>query len=238
MGPAAAQAGSRGDDALSSRIVRLVNLARGGDREAFGLLYEHYRGLVYRFLYHRVAAHHLAEDFTSETFFRALRSLSGFQWQGRDFGAWLVTIARNLVTDHLQAARTRLEHSSDDLTGHDTAAPGPEDDVLTRFTYEALLSGMGKLEPRQQECLVLRFLQEWSIAETRRSPRAVRGCDQTAAATGGPRPRQVPTGGDSLSIAHRAREPGYCWSRRFSAFTQSLVAVSTRLSRECFSPRA
>ena len=154
------------DDPEGSRMVGLVDLARTGDTEAFGMLYDHYNGTVYRFLYYRVGSHALAEDLTSETFFRALRSMSGFKWQGRDFGAWLVTIARNLVADHFKAGRTRLEMATDDLSDHDTATPGPEDDVLASLTNEALLHGLRKLAAEQQECLVLRFLQGMSIAET------------------------------------------------------------------------
>ncbi|MDQ4085053.1 MAG: RNA polymerase subunit sigma-24, partial [Actinomycetota bacterium] len=42
------------DDPEAGRLVGLVDLARGGDSEAFGLLYDHYNGTVYRFLYYRV----------------------------------------------------------------------------------------------------------------------------------------------------------------------------------------
>jgi RNA polymerase sigma-70 factor (ECF subfamily) len=154
------------DDPDTTRLMALVDLARAGDCEAFGLLYDHYQGAVYRFLYYRVGSHALAEDLTSETFFRALRSMSGFKWQGRDFGAWLITIARNLVADHYKAGRTRLEMTTDDLSDHDTATAGPEDDVLATLTNEALLDSLRQLAQEQQECLVLRFLQGMSIAET------------------------------------------------------------------------
>jgi len=154
------------DDPEASRMMGLVDLARSGDTEAFGLLYDHYNGTVYRFLYYRVGSHALAEDLTSETFFRALRSMSSFKWQGRDFGAWLVTIARNLVADHYKAGRTRLEMATDDLSDHDTTTPSPEDDVLASLTNEALLCGLRQLAAEQQECLVLRFLQGMTIAET------------------------------------------------------------------------
>ena len=38
--------------------------------------------------------------------------MSTFRWQGKDFGAWLVTIARNLVADHFKSGRYRLEIES------------------------------------------------------------------------------------------------------------------------------
>ncbi len=154
------------DEAEGSRLIALVELARGGDSEAFGQLYDHYNASVYRFLYYRVGSVQLAEDLTAETFFRALRSMSSFRWQGKDFGAWLMTIARNLTTDHFKAGRTRLESTTEDMSTLDTTTDGPEGAVLTSLTNEALLSALAELPTEQRECLVMRFLQGLSIAET------------------------------------------------------------------------
>jgi RNA polymerase sigma-70 factor, ECF subfamily len=148
------------------RLIALVELARKGDTEAFGLLYDHYNGAVYRFLYYRTRSQALAEDLTSETFFRALRSMTGFRWQGKDFGAWLMTIARNLATDHFKAGRTRLELTTEDMGLHDDAADGPESEVLAGLTNEILLQCLAKLPDEQRDCVVMRFLQGMSIAET------------------------------------------------------------------------
>jgi RNA polymerase sigma-70 factor (ECF subfamily) len=157
---------SEADEAEGNRLIALVELARKGDTEAFGMLYDHYQGSVYRFLYYRVGSQALAEDLTSETFFRALRSMSSFRWQGKDFGAWLMTIARNLTTDHYKAGRTRLEMTTEDMSPHDSATEGPENAVLASLTNEALLEALRKLPAEQQECLIMRFLQGLSIAET------------------------------------------------------------------------
>ncbi|MPZ93930.1 MAG: sigma-70 family RNA polymerase sigma factor [Propionibacteriales bacterium] len=153
-------------DPETERLVALVDLARAGDSEAFGQLYDHYVSSVYRFLYYRVGSHALAEDLTSETFFRALRSMASFKWQGRDFGAWLMTIGRNLVADHYKSGRQRLEITTDDMGDHDLAQAGPEDDVIAGLTNEVLLGGLRELAQEQQDCLVLRFLQGMSISET------------------------------------------------------------------------
>ncbi len=159
-------ASSEEDEAERSRLIALVELARKGDTEAFGLLYDHYQPSVYRFLFYRTRSGTLAEDLTSETFFRALRSMNGFRWQGKDFGAWLMTIARNLATDHFKAGRTRLELTTEDMGLHDDATEGPESTVLAGLTNELLLRALTELPPEQRDCLVMRFLQGMSIAET------------------------------------------------------------------------
>ncbi len=157
---------SEEDEAERTRLIALVELARAGDTEAFGLLYDHYQPSVYRFLYYRTRSVALAEDLTSETFFRALRNMNSFRWQGRDLGAWLMTIARNLTTDHFKAGRTRLELTTEDMTLHDDATDGPEDAVLEGITNEILLSALTELPTEQRECIIMRFLQGMSIAET------------------------------------------------------------------------
>jgi RNA polymerase sigma-70 factor (ECF subfamily) len=159
-------ASSEEDEADRTRLIALVELARKGDSEAFGLLYDHYQSSVYRFLFYRTRSSTLAEDLTSETFFRALRSMNNFRWQGKDFGAWLMTIARNLATDHFKAGRTRLEMTTEDMGLHDDATEGPESMVLAGLTNEILLKALTELPPEQRDCLVMRFLQGMSIAET------------------------------------------------------------------------
>jgi RNA polymerase sigma-70 factor (ECF subfamily) len=159
-------ASSEEDEADRERLIGLVELARTGDKEAFGLLFDHYHPSVYRFVYYRTRSQTLAEDLASETFFRALRSMNNFRWQGKDFGAWLMTIARNLTTDHFKAGRTRLEQTTEDMGVHDATAEGPETSVMASLTNESLLVSLQQLPKEQQECLIMRFLQGMSIAET------------------------------------------------------------------------
>ena len=92
--------------------------------------------------------------------------MNNFRWQGKDFGAWLMTIARNLTTDHFKAGRTRLEQTTEDMSRHDATTEGPETAVLESLTNEILMDALRKLPAEQQDCLVMRFLQGMSIAET------------------------------------------------------------------------
>jgi RNA polymerase sigma-70 factor (ECF subfamily) len=154
------------DNAEQQRMAALLTLAQQGDGEAFGQIYDAYVGQVYRYLYYRVGSQALAEDLTSETFLRALRRIDSFTWQGRDICAWFITIARNLVTDHYKSSRFRLEVSTADMLDADRADDGIEQEVLDNLDNQALLAAVRQLKPEQQECVVLRFLQGLSVAET------------------------------------------------------------------------
>jgi RNA polymerase sigma-70 factor (ECF subfamily) len=154
----------------ASVVWALVERAQAGESEAFGLIYDRYVDTVFRFVYFRVGNRQLAEDLTSDTFLRALKRIGSFTWQGRDLGAWLVTIARNLVADHFKSGRYRLEVTTGDVLDADREDRGPEGSpesaVVDHITNVALLTAVKQLNPEQQECIVLRFLQGFSVAET------------------------------------------------------------------------
>ena len=164
---------SDGDQVDGDEVADLVARAQDGDPSAFGEIYDRYSETVYRYIYFRVNNAQLAEDLASETFLRALRRISSFSWQGRAFGAWLVTIARNLVVDHFKSGRYRLEIVKPDVLGSDAAetdpATSPETAALEKLTNATLLTAVKKLNPDQQECIVLRFLQGFTVAETART---------------------------------------------------------------------
>lgn len=153
-------------DADHAETWALVTAAQRGDGEAFGKLYDRYVDSVFRFIYYRVNDRALAEDFTSETFLRALRRISAINYQGRDIGAWFTTIARNIVFDHSKSARFRLELSTGDVIEGDEREASTETAVLSHLTNQRLMEAVNTLNEEQKECIVLRFLNGFSVAET------------------------------------------------------------------------
>ena len=106
-----------------------------------------------------------AEDVTSETFLRALRSIGSVSYQGRDVGAWFVTIARNIVFDHVKSSRYRLEVTTAELQDNREESGGPEQEVMTEATNAELLRCVSQLGDDQRECIVLRFIEGKSVSE-------------------------------------------------------------------------
>ncbi len=163
---ALADAADAAVEAMNADVVDLVALAQAGDATAFGSLYDRYVDLVYRYVHFRVSNTALAEDLVGETFLRALRRITTFTWQGKDFGAWLVTIARNLIADHFKSSRYKLEVATADMVDADRATEGPEATVLDMITNMTLLEAVKLLGAEQQECIVLRFFNGFSVTET------------------------------------------------------------------------
>ena len=143
----------------------LVHAAQQGNTAAFGALYDRYVDMVFRFVLYRVGDRQLAEDLTSETFLRALRRIASVAYQGKDVGAWFVTIARNLVLDHVKSSRYRLEITTSEFRDSDST-DDPEAEVVAGAVNAALLECVSQLGEDQRECIGLRFLQGLSVAET------------------------------------------------------------------------
>ncbi len=76
----------------------LVSSARGGNRAAFGLLYDRYARMVHGILLSRVPPPEV-DDLVQEVFLAALRQLHALRDVAR-FGAWLAVITRNRANDY------------------------------------------------------------------------------------------------------------------------------------------
>lgn len=150
----------------SERAVALVRHAQQGNAEAFGEIYQAYHDTVFRYIYYRVSTRALAEDLTSETFVRALRSIGNFTWRGRDFGAWLVTIARNLIADHFKSSRHRLEVTTGEMLDPGDVEPDVGGVIVALAASEAVREAVQRLIPSQRHCIQLRFFHHLTVAET------------------------------------------------------------------------
>jgi RNA polymerase sigma-70 factor (ECF subfamily) len=143
----------------------LVARARGGDVDAFAELYRLSLPIVYANLFGRCGDAALAEDLTSDTFLRAMRSIGRFEGAWPDFLAWIMRIGRNLFLDHVKSGRVRWEVVVDEAPV--TLATGDtEHEALMRVEGTRLRAALARLTPDQQEVVHLRFLDDLSIAET------------------------------------------------------------------------
>jgi len=162
-------AGARRADGLAvgdPQVVAWVRRAREGSGHAFAQLYDAYVDQVYSYVYHRTGHRQTAEDLVSDVFLRALRSISDFRWRGVDFGAWLVTIARNRVNDHFKSARFRLEATVQEVFDRPSHEGGPEDAAVAGDLQTRVRAAMADLTDEQGEVLYLRFIQHLDVAET------------------------------------------------------------------------
>ena len=130
-----------------AEAIDLVTAARGGDRVAFGRLYERYGRMVHGVLLARVPRGQV-EDLVQDVFLSALKRLETLRDPAR-FGGWLAMIARNRATDFHRRARETVE-LTDQLAG-----PEPGDDAEAL----AVLATLRTLPEAYRETLVLRLVE-------------------------------------------------------------------------------
>ncbi len=118
----------------------------------FARVYSEHVWPIYGFLAYRLGHRELAEDLTQGTFERALRAWSRFDPRRASERTWLLTIARNLLTDHHRRERLRGADELDELRA--PAVPGPEEQL---GASPELLEALGSLGERDREILALRY---------------------------------------------------------------------------------
>lgn len=151
-----------------TEVAEMVDEAGAGDAWAFGLIYDRYVDMVFRFLYFQVGNRQLAEDLTTDTFLRALKRIGSRTRGDGDPGAWLLTIARSLVADHVRSGRYRWQSTAADALGFDPPEPEAAADPTAAPDHatDALLAALRHLEPAERECLVLRLVLGSTVAGT------------------------------------------------------------------------
>ena len=138
----------------------LIKKCQADDMDSFGLLYDEYIEKIFNFVYHRVGSKELAEDLTSQTFFKALKNINSFD--GEYFSAWIFRIARNTVIDHYRTHKT-----SEDLENFPdlTAFKDLEKEVDDKKTLEEVKKFLKTLKPEQEEIIIMRIWDQLSYKE-------------------------------------------------------------------------
>jgi RNA polymerase sigma-70 factor (ECF subfamily) len=132
------------------------------DPDGFGELYDWYFPRIYRFVFSRVRDQTAAEDVTSEVFFKALKNIKRYEYNG-SFSSWLYQIALNAVTDHYRARRGDV-----DLEAASTVAqPGPTtaEEVVRRDLSRRIWDRVDRLPRQQRAAMILKFGEDLKIDE-------------------------------------------------------------------------
>ncbi|MCI0353484.1 MAG: sigma-70 family RNA polymerase sigma factor [Acidobacteria bacterium] len=154
----------------------LIERIRGGEKELYYELIRPHERSVYLAAYAIVKNEADAEDVTQEAFLKAYRHLGGFRGESR-FLTWVVRIVINEARMRLRKDHRHLYESLDDTAPEgETSIPLAErladwrevpSEVLERSEVrEEIARALDSLPASYREILVLRDVQQLSIAET------------------------------------------------------------------------
>src|SRR4029453_2923597 len=142
---------------LGSSFPGLLAAAQCGDEQAFAVLWRDLQPALLRSL--RVGGPGAAEDLAADTWVSVIRGLGRFRGDGRDFQAWVFTVARHRAIDWRRQATRRQTN----LVPVEQWAerPAPDDPVAAVFEAQstrAALALLAELPPAQAEVVARRVL--------------------------------------------------------------------------------
>jgi len=125
-----------------------------------------YHTPIYNYLFRLTCQHALAEDLTQDCFVRLVNSGTLYQYP-RPFRPWLYTIATNSMRRHFETAYYRhtllMEHveSSSLAAAEDT----PHRALELQLRRQEMLDLLTYLTPAHRQVIILRFVEDFSLAE-------------------------------------------------------------------------
>ena len=149
---------ARGEDRDSALLAQVA----AGDMAALRVLYEAHADAVQRFVRTRLRDEFEAADLVHETMLSVWRGAAGFG-QRSTVRAWILTLARNKVIDHLRK-QSRLSYAEPD-----EAIPANEPDAEAVITAAEdagrVRACVEKLSERQRTVVHLAFFEDLSYPE-------------------------------------------------------------------------
>lgn len=144
---------------------RLLEQAADGNTEAFQILYERYRGPIFRFAYRLLGSVEAAEDVAHDCFLSLIKEPGRFDATRASLRTYLYAAARNQATRRYQSLgrETGIEELPDELSGSDR--PGPMALVLNEELGAEIERAIASLPLAQREALVLFEYEDLSLAE-------------------------------------------------------------------------
>jgi RNA polymerase sigma-70 factor, ECF subfamily len=153
--------------ALMNSTEELVARVRGGDEEAFRLIFDRYSRPVLSFIYDMVGDRSLAEDLAQETFVRAYRGLGGLREETK-LSTWLFAIAKNCAREQLRSRRRNEGNVEIDgepafeLRDHGQTPSGA---LLDKELSGVIQRALQKLDEDKRTVFTLKVLQQRSYEE-------------------------------------------------------------------------
>ena len=136
--------------------------AQSGDSEAFGGLYDHFAGRLYKFIYFRVGHKEVAEDILSDTFVKAWQKINQINSPAALSG-WLYQIAKNNIIDYYRLKKETV--ALEDVAEFLEDAVSSIEILDIDLGQKKILAVLNQLPQDQQLVIRYRFFEDLTSEE-------------------------------------------------------------------------
>jgi RNA polymerase sigma-70 factor (ECF subfamily) len=150
-----------------TEITSLVELARSGDRAAYGELVERFRTTVYGIALARLRNPAEAEELTQEVFLHGMRKLPQLR-EPNCFAGWLRQITVRMAINRLTRRGPVQSVEPEVLEQAEGSVRGPLEAMICDEQKAELYRGLEKLKPLDQATLMAFYLRGRSLKQMSR----------------------------------------------------------------------
>ena len=153
-------------NSMSIEEKLILSRAQKGEREAFAEIYDFYVVKIFRFIYLKTGSRENAEDLTADVFLKSWEYIKGRNKEINKIESFLYKIARNVIIDFYK----KKSNSELDINEEaESRIPDKKQDIFGNLNrkqeIEELIKALEKIKSEYREVIILRHVEEMSIAE-------------------------------------------------------------------------
>ncbi len=131
------------------------------DLQNFSEIYEKYVNKIFRYFATRTADKQLAEDLTSDTFFKALNNFDKYKNDLGTFSSWLFRIGHNLMIDYFRKKKTDPLEDFDQMPSKEKL----EEETHVKLIAEEIYKLLADFDKEEKEIFLLKITSQLKFKE-------------------------------------------------------------------------
>lgn len=145
-------------------ITDWIERTLAGDQQAFALIFDQYKNLVYKTAYLILNDTYEADDALQETFLKAYHALGRYQPDKGAFSTWLYRITVNQCLNQQSQKRRRLRFMNTRQSSDEVRQSSPSLE-LELAQEQALHQALARLSHKLRLVIILRYFLDLSYSE-------------------------------------------------------------------------
>ena len=136
------------------------NIKEADQTVMFDEIYESYYKRVYNYISYRINDHYHTEELVSRVFEKVLLKLDTYCPGKAPMEVWIITIARNTITDYYRERQKNQTVSLDTIVDLFSSRMQPEQIAVANEQNRNLIAALNTLKKRDREIIAMKYAAE------------------------------------------------------------------------------